>query len=77
MAWHDFAADRGDTSIRFLGTDNFIPITGVEPETTNYQAGFGVQYWLNNNVSISANYDRSWNSNFSADTWLANIRYDF
>ena len=77
MAWHDFASDRGDTSIRFPGMKNFVPITGVEPETTNYQAGFGVQYWLNNNVSLSANYDRSWNSNFSADTWLANIRYDF
>ncbi|WP_419833838.1 autotransporter domain-containing protein [Endozoicomonas atrinae] len=78
MAWHDFAADRGDTAARFLsGAGNSFVTTGAKPEQTNYQAGLGVQYWLNNNVSLSANYDRNWNSNFSADTWLANIRYDF
>ncbi len=78
MAWHDFAADRGDTAARFLnGAGNSFVTTGAKPEQTNYQAGLGVQYWLNNNVSLSANYDRNWNSSFSADTWLANIRYDF
>jgi len=77
MAWHDFAADRGDTSARFLaGGDSFVTV-GAKPQQTNYQAGLGMQYWLDNNISLSLNYDRSWNSDFDADTWLANVRYDF
>ena len=77
MAWHDFAADRGDTSARFLaGGDSFVSV-GARPQQTNYQAGLGMQYWMDSNISLSLNYDRSWNSDFDADTWLANVRYDF
>ena len=77
MMWHDFAADSVSAELEFeTGGGSFVYF-GPEGVKNRYQAGLGLEYLMDNNVTLTARYDRNWRSGFGADTWTAKVRYDF
>ncbi|PJE80643.1 Adhesin/invasin TibA autotransporter [invertebrate metagenome] len=77
MAWHDFKGDEVQADVEFETGGGSFTYFGPEAEKTRYQAGVGVEYLMDNNVTLSANYEHNWQSGFKADTWTAKLRYDF
>ena len=79
FAYHDFKADKVTQNVTAEAFN--LPLSfrtvGIEPEKTRYQAGLGVSYWMDNNFSLSLNYDHTWQSDFKADSVQAKVRYDF
>ncbi|WP_281648938.1 autotransporter outer membrane beta-barrel domain-containing protein [Parendozoicomonas sp. Alg238-R29] len=79
FAFHDFKADKvtQDVSAEVFNLPLSFRTVGIEPEKTRYQAGLGLAYWMDNNLSLSFNYDHIWQSGFKADSVQAKVRYDF
>ncbi len=79
MAWHDTEDDDLTTQTSFTGNGigSGILVTSSTPEKDTLQYGIGVDYLMDNNFSISANYDRNDKKNFKSDTYTAKLRYDF
>ncbi len=66
-----------DVNVNILNTDLNYRTTGLEAQRLTYQVGTGLSWWLDNSVTLSLNYDRTWRSGFSADSIQAKFRYDF
>ncbi len=77
MAWHDFNADGIEVDVAFETGGGSFTYFGPETEKTRYQAGVGAEYLMDNNFSVSVNYEYNWQDGFKADTLVAKLRYDF
>ncbi|UYM18417.1 autotransporter domain-containing protein [Endozoicomonas euniceicola] len=77
MAWHDLNAESVEADVKFETSNNSFTYFGSKGVRNRYQAGIGAEYWMDNNVTLSANYDHNWQSGFKADTWIVKVRYDF
>ncbi len=77
MAWHDFKADGVEVDVAFETGGGSFTYFGPETEKTRYQAGVGAEYLMDNNFSVSVNYEHNWQDGFKADTVVAKLRYDF
>ena len=77
MMWHDFSADSVSAELEFETAGGSFVYFGPEGVKNRYQAGVGLEYLMDNNVTLSARYDRNWQSDFGADTWTLKMRYDF
>ncbi|KEI71719.1 autotransporter domain-containing protein [Endozoicomonas elysicola] len=77
MAWHDFKAEAVEAEIGFENSGGTFTYFGPEAVKNRYQASAGVEYWMDNNFTLSLNYDHNWQSGFKADTVQAKLRYDF
>lgn len=76
MGYHDFAADRASTTSSFvMGGTPFVTY-GADPVRNSYEAGIGVDYRLGA-TTLGASYDYVGKTDFSADTFVAKVRYDF
>ena len=75
--WHDFAADQVKTQSRFLTGTTILTSTGNKPEKTTWQAGAGLDYMADNDLTFSLNYDHSWKKGMKSDSVTAKLRYDF
>ena len=76
MAYHDFAADRGNsTSSYVLGSTPFVT-SGADPVRNSYEAGVGADYHLGA-VTVGLGYDYYSKAGFNADTFTVKARYDF
>lgn len=76
MAYHDFAADRIDTTANFVFGGSSFAATGASPARTRYEAGVGVDYKLDA-LTLGLSYDYTSKEDFNADTFQAKVRYDF
>lgn len=76
MAYHDFAADRIDTTASFVFGGSSFTSSGASPVRTRYEAGIGVDYRLAA-MTLGLSYDYTGKESFSADTFQAKVRYDF
>ena len=77
MAWHDFGADAVQSNVEFDISGESFTYFGRQAIKNRYQAGVGVEYWMDNNVTLTANYNHDWQSGFKANTWVLKARYDF
>ncbi len=77
MAWHDFKGDEVKADVEFETGGGSFTYFGPEAVKTRYQAGVGAEYLMDNNFTVSVNYEHNWQSGFKADTWVAKLRYDF
>ena len=77
MAWHDFKGDEVKANVEFETGGGSFTYFGPKAEKTRYQAGVGAEYLMDNNFTVSVNYEHNWQDGFKADTWVAKLRYDF
>ena len=77
MAWHDFKAEAMEVEVGFENSGDSFIYFGPDAVKNRFQAGVGVEYWMDNNFTLSLNYDHNWQSGFKADTVQAKVRYDF
>ena len=79
MVYHDFAGDTVDSTLTAEVFNQSLTLRsiGVDPEQTSYMAGLGVDYWMDDHLSLSVNYEHRWASGFKSDSLQAKVRYDF
>lgn len=76
MAWHDFIGDKvGTTSTFVLGGTPFTT-RGATPARDSYELGVGANYRVGA-WSVGGTYNYLTSNGFDADTFSANVRYDF
>ncbi|HBO2018102.1 autotransporter domain-containing protein [Pseudomonas aeruginosa] len=76
MAYHDFAADKAQSTSTFvLGGTPFVS-QGAKAVRNSYEAGVGADYHLGA-VTVGVSYDYTGKTDFNADTFTAKVRYDF
>lgn len=59
MVFHDFIGDTVDSTITAEVFNQSLPLRtlGVKPEKTSYMASLGVDYWMDNDLSLLLNYE--------------------
>jgi outer membrane autotransporter protein len=76
MAWHDFIGDKADTTSTFVLGGTPFTTTGATPARDSYELGLGANYRVGA-WSVGGMYNYLTSSGFDADTFTANVRYDF
>ncbi|WP_294337732.1 autotransporter domain-containing protein [Pseudomonas sp.] len=76
MAWHDFIADKASTTSTFVLGGTPFTTTGATPARDSYELGLGANYRVGA-WSVGGTYNYLASSGFNADTFTANVRYDF
>ncbi|MCU9529615.1 autotransporter family protein [Pseudomonas mosselii] len=76
MAWHDFIADKASTTSTFVLGGTPFTTTGAKPARDSYELGLGANYRVGA-WSVGGTYNYLASSGFNADTFSANVRYDF
>ncbi|WP_422133657.1 autotransporter outer membrane beta-barrel domain-containing protein [Endozoicomonas sp. ALD040] len=77
MGYHDFKDEKPEATVTILQGGKTLTFTGAEREQNRFLAGLGVNYKMENNLSLSLHYDNNWMGDFKADSLNATIRYDF
>ncbi|WLH67564.1 autotransporter outer membrane beta-barrel domain-containing protein [Pseudomonas sp. FP2309] len=76
MAWHDFIGDKAGTTSTFVLGGTPFTTTGATPARDSYELGLGANYRVGA-WSVGGMYNYMTSSGFDADTFTANVRYDF
>ena len=76
MVYHDFAADRGDSTTRFLLGGTPFVTEGAEVERTSVEASLGAEY-VQGAFTYGVGYEYLDKGDFSADSVQARVRYAF
>ncbi|NMZ51746.1 autotransporter domain-containing protein [Pseudomonas poae] len=76
MAWHDFIGDKAGTTSTFVLGGTPFTTTGTTPARDSYELGLGANYRVGA-WSVGGMYNYLTSSGFDADTFTANVRYDF
>jgi outer membrane autotransporter protein len=76
MAWHDFIGDKAGTTSTFVLGGTPFTTTGATPARDSYELGLGANYRVGA-WSVGGMYNYLTSSGFDADTFTANVRYDF
>ncbi|WP_223470872.1 MULTISPECIES: autotransporter outer membrane beta-barrel domain-containing protein [unclassified Pseudomonas] len=76
MAWHDFIGDKAGTTSTFVLGGTPFTTTGATPARDSYELGLGANYRMSA-WSVGGTYNYLTSSGFNADTFTANVRYDF
>ncbi|MCQ2997573.1 autotransporter domain-containing protein [Pseudomonas syringae] len=76
MAWHDFIGDKAGTTSTFVLGGTPFTTTGATPARDSYELGLGANYRVGA-WSVGGTYNYLTSSGFDADTFTANVRYDF
>lgn len=76
MAYHDFAADRSQSTSAFVQGGMPFVVSGAKPVRDSYELGLGADYKLGE-VTIGASYERLTKTGFDSDTFTGKVRYDF
>lgn len=76
MAYHDFIADRANSTSSFLIGGTPFTTHGATPARDSYAASLGLTY-RRGAVSLGVGYDYLGKADFSSDTLQAKVRYDF
>ncbi|NWD80038.1 autotransporter outer membrane beta-barrel domain-containing protein [Pseudomonas reactans] len=76
MAWHDFIGDKASTTSTFVLGGTPFTTTGATPARDSYELGLGANYRVGA-WSVGGSYNYLTSSGFDADTFTANVRYDF
>lgn len=76
MAWHDFIGDKAGTTSTFVLGGTPFTTRGATPARGSYELGLGATYRVGA-WSVGGAYNYLTSSGFNADTFTANVRYDF
>ncbi|KTC43499.1 transporter, partial [Pseudomonas fluorescens ABAC62] len=76
MAWHDFIGDKAATTSTFVLGGTPFTTTGATPARDSYELGLGASYRVGA-WKVGGTYNYLTSSGFNADTFTANVRYDF
>jgi outer membrane autotransporter protein len=76
MAWHDFIADKANTTSTFVLGGTPFTTSGASPVRDSYETSLGVTYRVGA-WSLGGSYNYLTKTDFSADTFTAKVRYDF
>ncbi|MDV9032190.1 autotransporter domain-containing protein [Pseudomonas sp. RAC1] len=76
MAWHDFIGDKASTTSTFVLGGNAFTTTGATPARDSYELGLGATYRVGA-WSVGGSYNYLARSGFDANSFMANVRYDF
>lgn len=76
MAWHDFIADRANTTSAFVLGGTPFTTSGASPVRDSYETSLGATYRVGA-WSLGGSYNYLTKADFSADTFTAKVRYDF
>lgn len=76
MAWHDFIGDKASTTSTFVLGGTPFTTQGATPACDSYELGLGANYRVGA-WSVGGMYNYLTSSGFNADTFTANVRYDF
>ncbi|MCF5722934.1 autotransporter domain-containing protein [Pseudomonas syringae] len=76
MAWHDFIGDKANSTSTFVLGGTPFTTTGATPARDSYELGLGANYRVGA-WSVGGTYNYLTSSGFDADTFTANVRYDF
>ena len=76
MAWHDFIGDKAGTTSTFVLGGTPFTTRGATPARDSYELGLGATYRVGA-WSVGGSYNYLTSSGFDADTFTANVRYDF
>ncbi|MGY1451590.1 autotransporter outer membrane beta-barrel domain-containing protein [Pseudomonas chlororaphis] len=76
MAWHDFIADRANTTSTFVLGGTPFTTSGASPVRDSYETSLGATYRVGA-WSLGGSYNYLTKTDFSADTFTAKVRYDF
>lgn len=76
MAWHDFIGDKAGTTSTFVLGGTPFTTRGATPARDSYELGLGATYRVGA-WSVGGSYNYLTSSGFDADTFTANLRYDF
>lgn len=76
MAWHDFIGDKAGTTSTFVLGGTPFTTKGATPARDSYELGVGANYRVGA-WSVGGSYNYLTSSGINADTFTANVRYDF
>lgn len=76
LAWHDFIGDKASTTSTFVLGGTPFTTKGATPARDSYELGLGANYRVGA-WSVGGMYSYLGSSGFDADTFTANVRYDF
>ena len=77
MLLHDLKDDPVTMTAHYAaGGDSFV-VHGAKRDSTRYQFAASVDMDLQNDLTLSFNYSHDWMDSFSADGFIARLRYDF
>ncbi len=77
MGWYNFINDKADVDARYLVGGGAYSLTGPRRQRWRYQAGVGVDYIVDDQVSVEFDYSHDWASGFKSDSVSLKLRYDF
>ncbi|QLC73130.1 autotransporter outer membrane beta-barrel domain-containing protein [Pseudomonas sp. LPB0260] len=76
MAYHDFGADKSESTSSFVLGGTPFSTSGARPARDSYEVGIGADYSLGA-LTVGASYDRLEKSDYASDTFTAKVRYNF
>jgi outer membrane autotransporter protein len=76
MAYHDFGADKSESTSSFVLGGTPFATSGARPARDSYEVGIGADYSLGA-LTVGASYDRLEKSGYASDTFTAKVRYNF
>ena len=77
MGWYNFIDKKSDVDARYLVGGDVYSASGPRRKRWRYQAGVGVDYIVNDDVSVELDYTHDWASGFKSDSVSLKLRYDF
>ena len=77
MAYHDFKDDPVTMTAHYAAGGNSFVVHGAKRDSNRMQLGLGGEMEMNNNVSLSLNYDFNWMDTFSAHSFKIKGSYRF
>ncbi len=78
VGWaHEFGDTERDVRAQFVGTSTGFTIDGVEPDEDSALIGFGFNAYLQEDLTLFADYDGEFRSGYDGYALSAGLRYDF
>ena len=74
---YDFIADNQSTTSSFIGQTPIFKSQGAEVEKSSLNLGAGVNIYQKNSVTLSADYDYKYKSNYQSNSGVLRVRYAF
>ncbi|ODN41718.1 autotransporter family protein [Piscirickettsia litoralis] len=75
--FYDALGERASVAATTSALPNPVSLEGPPPDRLNYNLGVGLTYYQNDNLTLSMNYDYSWQEHAESHSAAVKIKYNF
>ena len=77
MGYHDFKDEKSKVTVTMADPSNSAEFEGLERDQNRVAAGMGVNFEMQNNLTLGLHYEHNWMGDYKANSLNASVRYDF